>query len=271
MHYVIGDIHGCFYTLEKLLDKVQKKDSEAQLIFVGDYIDRGLNSRQVLDLVIELQKQGAVCLRGNHDDVVDWIWSGESATNLQEMVSGPLSQATVASWWLHNGFFPTIRNYFDPKQPVSLDLMMRLFVQSVPQEHKDFLRGLKLFWENETHFACHAYLSPVMELPRTLTFLPESATHDMLWSRFPASHNPTMYGGLMPAGLGLDPERCTWDRIGIFGHTPVKNYGAVTPIKHGPIRLIDTGAFMDEYLTAYCCEQDDWLLQATDSRDISSS
>ncbi|KKK95248.1 hypothetical protein LCGC14_2674730, partial [marine sediment metagenome] len=44
--------------------------------------------------------------------------------------------------------------------------------------------------------------------------------------------------------------------------------GGVAPIKHGNLRLIDTGAFQDEYLCAYNCQQDDWVLQATDSRDI---
>jgi len=270
MIYVVSDIHGCFHTLEKLLDKINTKDSDPRLIFVGDYVDRGLHSKKVIDLVIELQKQGAVCLRGNHDDIVSWICSGESSTDLQEMIRGEVTQSSVATWWLVNGLFPTIQSYVNMElSGNTLEFILQMFVGSVPQEHKDFLLGLNLFWENETHFACHAYLDPTKELPRTLTFLPESSTMDLLWSRFPAAYTDTMYGGRVPSGL--DVEHDAWDRIGVFGHTPVGVYGGVAPIKHGNIRLIDTGAFQGGYLASYIVEQDDHILQATDSRDIISS
>ncbi len=82
------------------------------------------------------------------------------------------------------------------------------------------------------------------------------SSNDLLWNRFPES---------VPSGVNCD---AVWDQIGVFGHTPVNGYGAVAPIKQGKLRLIDTGAFQGDYLTAYCCEQDDWVLESTDSRDI---
>ncbi len=60
--YVIGDVHGCFYTLEKLLKKVP---SDAEIILVGDLCDRGLYTKEVIELVI---KNNYRCLLGNHDD-----------------------------------------------------------------------------------------------------------------------------------------------------------------------------------------------------------
>lgn len=145
--------------------------------------------------------------------------------------------------------------------------LMDLFLARVPDSHKAFFRGLKLYWENETHFACHGYLDPTKELPRSLDFLPESAAIATLWSRFPQKreHSKSPYG----PGIGVDCKLpVAWNKIGVFGHSPVKGYGAVAPIKHGKIRLIDTAAFDNEYLCAYCVEQDDHVLQATDSRDI---
>ena len=63
----IGDIHGCLTALDTLLGFVQPTPSD-QLIFLGDYVDRGPDSKGVLDRLIELQRTGrVVCLRGNHE------------------------------------------------------------------------------------------------------------------------------------------------------------------------------------------------------------
>lgn len=70
--YIISDLHGCFYTLKKLIEKVRRKNESPQFVFVGDYVDRGLNSKQCVELLIQLQSEGAICLRGNHDDVMMW-------------------------------------------------------------------------------------------------------------------------------------------------------------------------------------------------------
>ena len=48
--YIIGDVHGCFYTLEKLLSKLNKN---SEIIFVGDLCDRGFYSKEVIELIIE--------------------------------------------------------------------------------------------------------------------------------------------------------------------------------------------------------------------------
>jgi len=256
MNYIISDIHGCFYTLEKLIEKVRRKDESPQFIFVGDYVDRGFRSRQCVEFVMKLQSEGAICLRGNHDDVIDWLLNEDSVTDMNEMMPEGVDPIplNVGMWWAANGLIPTIQSYLSISLVGNtLDFILKMFVSTVPKDHKDFFRGLKMHWENDTHFACHAFLNPKESLPRTLDFLPNYANYDMLWSRFPA---PT------------DCPLPVWDKIGVFGHTPIRNYGGVAPIKHGNLRLIDTGAFQDEYLCAFCVEQNDHILQATDSRDI---
>lgn len=70
--FCIGDIHGCSNTLaDLLLHKIQLKKSD-QLIFMGDYIDRGPDSKGVLDMIIHLMKQeyDITCLMGNHEDLL---------------------------------------------------------------------------------------------------------------------------------------------------------------------------------------------------------
>lgn len=60
--YVIGDVHGCYHTLLELLEKIPK---DSRIIFVGDLCDRGLYSKEVIDLVIENDYE---CILGNHED-----------------------------------------------------------------------------------------------------------------------------------------------------------------------------------------------------------
>lgn len=85
--FVISDIHGCSFTFEALLDKIEltKKD---ELILLGDYINRGKRSKQVVDKIMDLTKNGykVFCLRGNHEDMLfdsieldDWT-PGEEVT-----------------------------------------------------------------------------------------------------------------------------------------------------------------------------------------------
>ena len=75
MHYVIGDVHGCYTELMSLLDKIESQDAEAQIIFVGDWVDRGSEQKQVLDWMMEhITEDGKYqSVRGNHDEEA-WEW-----------------------------------------------------------------------------------------------------------------------------------------------------------------------------------------------------
>jgi len=91
--FAIGDIHGCFDTLEELVNnKIQLKKSD-KLILLGDYIDRGDKSKEVVEYIIDLQKKGfnILPLMGNHEamlldaydnekNTLKWIQNGGSET-----------------------------------------------------------------------------------------------------------------------------------------------------------------------------------------------
>ena len=74
--YVIGDVHGCYDELCKLFESIEKHHGgyDYRLIFVGDYVDRGPKSKEVVDFIMKMQKRGHVALMGNHEDM---IMSGE--------------------------------------------------------------------------------------------------------------------------------------------------------------------------------------------------
>ncbi|WP_164993406.1 metallophosphoesterase family protein [Macrococcus sp. DPC7161] len=65
MYFIVGDVHGCFHTLKKVL-KAWDRTCE-QLIFVGDYINKGKHSKEVVQLVRQLEREGAICIMGNHE------------------------------------------------------------------------------------------------------------------------------------------------------------------------------------------------------------
>ena len=66
---VIGDIHGEYDQLQEVLKKADYDQKQDQLILVGDYIDRGNQSRKVVKSVRELVENGAIALKGNHEDM----------------------------------------------------------------------------------------------------------------------------------------------------------------------------------------------------------
>ena len=125
----IGDIHGHIKALVGLIDLINPQ-SEDQLVFLGDYINRGPNSKGVLQFIIDLkQRCNIVCIMGNHE----------------EMMINAYSDPSTMDWFLENGGHETLQSY-GPAKNLSL----------VPQAHKDFLVGLPLYHETNQHFFVHA-------------------------------------------------------------------------------------------------------------------
>ncbi|MBG0797435.1 serine/threonine protein phosphatase [Methylocystis sp. L43] len=96
----VGDIHGMAKKLRLLLDRIddwRKLNSGGephQFVFLGDYIDRGPNSREVLQIVQDLQRDGAVCLRGNHEELM--LGATKSNLGLANFLANG-GDATIAS------------------------------------------------------------------------------------------------------------------------------------------------------------------------------
>jgi serine/threonine protein phosphatase 1 len=123
---VIGDIHGMAAKLENLLGQIDMwcaanaRAERRQLIFLGDYIDRGPDSRQVLQIVQRLQAEGAICLRGNHEELI--LRATESEGDLTNFLANG-GDATITSLRTPAAFWRT-----------------QEWVRALPTSHEDELR-----------------------------------------------------------------------------------------------------------------------------------
>jgi serine/threonine protein phosphatase 1 len=172
---VIGDIHGCSRTLRELLGNKIKISSEDQLYFVGDYIDRGPDSKGVLDYLIGLKEKGyhTVFIRGNHE----------------EMLIESLSSETYFHPWIYNGGGETLRSFgLSQADYLSLPADAKL-----PAKYMEFLSHTTYYIELDKCFIVHAGFN----------FHDDHPFHDldaMIWSRnmdydrYKAKGKPVIHG-----------------------------------------------------------------------------
>lgn len=214
--YAIGDIHGCAGLLARLL-KLIAEDAEGKkprLIFLGDYVDRGPDSKAVIDrlLTVRADQPDAVFLKGNHEQaMLDFL--AEPDRNEE---------------WLHWGGDKTLESYgladIWAKSPQSLanDLMARL-----PAAHSEFLASLELWRVFGDYAFVHAGFKPGVALS-------EQSEADCLWIRS-EFHN---------AGPKDRPHETV-----VHGHHPVRK-----PLDAGWRIDVDTGAVWSDALTAVVLE-----------------
>lgn len=151
----VGDIHGCVKALQSLLDVLQPQSDDV-LVFLGDYVDRGPDSKGVIDLLLELRTQcNTKFLLGNHEI----------------MFRGALA-GLPAHWWLSAGGSQTVTSYGG-------------LLSNVSPQHIEFLYECLPSFETENHFFVHANYLP--ELP--LDEQPEEVLYwEHLFNRMPPPH-----------------------------------------------------------------------------------
>ena len=135
----ISDIHGELELFEELLQKAEYDAGEDQLILLGDYEDRGPDSKGVLERVIELKKRGAIVLRGNHD---------------QMMLDAANDKPGAKQMWARNGALSTLQSY-DPSIKG-----MTLPTAAVFWEHVDFIKEMDYYHETDDFIFVHAGVQP---------------------------------------------------------------------------------------------------------------
>jgi serine/threonine protein phosphatase 1 len=196
----IGDIHGMQDHLARLLRAIgdyaesQGWPQPPRLVFLGDYVDRGPASREVVRLLRDLQERGTVCLRGNHEEM------------MARCRSGPFAM----SQFLANGGVATLASYADR------------FADFEEDQH--WMRALPTSYEDDLRIFVHAGL-----LPRRPLDAQDDETK--LWIRdrflnfdgaFPKyvvhGHTPVQYRGLEPVPEIKD-SRCDLDTGAVYGGT----------------------------------------------------
>ncbi len=144
---VIGDIHGRADLLDRILDTLDRNHPEARKVFVGDYVDRGPDSRAVLGRLRTLED--AVCLTGNHEEM------------LLEFLDNP---AEGAGRWLRNGGLATLSSYDIALQPDATEQEVvaasQRLAAALTDGTGDWLRARPCHWQSGTVFVTHAGPDP---------------------------------------------------------------------------------------------------------------
>lgn len=141
-YIAIGDIHGKLNLLQKLEAKLETEDLNATVVFLGDYVDRGPNSKEVIDFIMNkntFQKRERIFLLGNHESM------------FMDYINHNLSDNT----FLLNGGTATLQSYAN-----SLNIPFGNICANIPKEHLDFLKNLKLYHETDKFFFVHAGVDP---------------------------------------------------------------------------------------------------------------
>jgi len=225
--YIIGDVHGEYNTLLKLIEKLPKN---AEIIFVGDLIDRGAKSRQVIELI---RKHNYRCVLGNHEEfMIDY---GTSFTK-----SYPKStNASFMHTWYNNGGDATLYSYNLVQYTGGLTCVEN---EEGMQQFKNDIEWLKT-------------LPLYIELPNTINNLPVVITH--------ASCADVWHHHDSRNGQETFREYALWHRIppkkeskifNIYGHTPM-DFGV--EIEDNYVN-VDTGCYIKKHgyntLSAFCVQ-----------------
>jgi len=222
-YFAIGDIHGCLSQLTSLHKKILTHESfnvrEDLLIYLGDYIDRGKNSKQVIDQILKLKKDkiNIVNLLGNHDQfLIDFLINKNN--NIKN--------------WLNFGADQTFRSYNieivefikDGFENKVIDRLRDHFLNNIEESHIDFFKKLELIYSTKNHIFVHAGINPQKKLS-------EQTKEDYLWSRSREFFNKNFKS----------------EKIVVHGHTPEEN------IVSDPFRInVDSGCYFSGKLSCVC-------------------
>jgi len=147
--YAISDIHGCFKTFKSLLEKL-KFSKRDYLYILGDLIDRGPSSKEVIDYIWKLERENykVFCVKGNHD---------------QMMLDG-LQDLYMRKNWMFNGGITTMESFNANT------------ISEIPQQYFQFIEEMPYYYEVDEYILVHAGF--LFYMPN-----PFEELHSMLWQR----------------------------------------------------------------------------------------
>jgi serine/threonine protein phosphatase 1 len=235
--HAIGDIHGRLDLLTVLHDdiladrKARPHDGKDVIVYLGDYVDRGPYSREVIDYLLGDPLPGftAVHLMGNHDEAM-----------LQF-----LDDASIGPTWASFGGESTLLSYGVRTTPGLIGMrryegMRQQLVEKMPQSHAAFLRGLQLSYQAGDYLFAHAGVRPGVPLD-------QQDPDDLMWIRETFLSSSVDHG-----------------KIVVHGHTPTDE----PQVRVNRIG-IDTGAFASGILTCLVLEGGERRFLSTGTNDWS--
>jgi serine/threonine protein phosphatase 1 len=159
--FAIGDIHGCFNALRNLIETKIILTNTDKIILLGDYIDRGSNSKEVVDYIITLIEKGfdIIPLMGNHESILLEV----------------LENDDYLAKWIRNGGTETM-NSFGIKS-----------IKQLSNRYIVFFKGLRPYYSFDNFLFVHAGFNDTCENPF-------NDTYEMLWSRNQVYSHPLLSG-----------------------------------------------------------------------------
>ena len=221
--FAIGDIHGCLNQLisihQKILSHEKYKKEEDLIIYLGDYIDRGPKSKQVVNEIIKFKNKGfkTYFLMGNHDEM---------------MIDFLLNKINNLKNWLNFGADQTFRSYDievvefikDGFDDYIIDKLREILIEKLGNNHINFFTNLKLKFSVSQYLFVHAGIDPIKNFA-------EQTKKDYLWSRSSDFFHKDFKA----------------EKIIVHGHTPEKD------IIDLPGRInVDTGCYFSGKLSCVC-------------------
>ena len=208
--YAIGDLHGQLVELDRVLSLIESDGGpDARIVFLGDYIDRGPDSRGVIDRLIAGRDAGRdwITLLGNHDRMFAWFMEDRPRHD---------PHLFVGYHWLHErlGGVETLGSYgveFDGQ--IRLEDLHAMAQAAVPRSHVAFLRDLPAMHQTADLAFVHAGIRPGIPLS-------EQHENDLVWIRQAFNNH-----------AGAHPK------LIVHGHTPVDR-----ATHYGNRVNLDTGA-----------------------------
>jgi len=194
--YVIGDIHGCFRTFRYLVEENIRLTPGDTLYLLGDYIDRGPDSKAVIDYIFNLRNNlyKVISLMGNHEF----------------MILAALSDLEFHKLWMLNSGYTTLRDFGVPEK----ETRNPESILNIPEPYLDFFRELSLHEATDGYFLTHACFDGRTENPL-------DDADSMIWRRVESYNEGFLKGrvlihGHTPASLDDIRRRVEDPRSNIF-------------------------------------------------------
>lgn len=270
MQWIIGDIHGCLHTLTELIEGILREDATPKFYFVGDYVDRGLYSKQTIDFLLQLRtRYPCYFCRGNHDDIIVHLL-GLPSISYWGNYARSAEPMDVIEWAKKHGLDKTFLSYYPEIVASNWCINNKFdgwFAADFP-EHFTFFRDLNMFIETDEFFVTHAAPPAITDLSR----LNQDEYNRMIWER--------KWFSDIDDGASQEDSRIyhEWGcKPWFVGHTPTQNMetrprGEIFVIdKWKSVKFIDTGSFLRRRqggISAYCWERKSAISVRTHAKDI---
>lgn len=225
--YVFPDIHGNVSLLEKALVRIlplrNTKNAVDKIIFLGDYVDRHVDSAAVIDLLIslkEIYKDQIICIKGNHED----LFLKSLGIDCSDLI-----QNLNCKTWKSNGGIQTISSYIKraglKDNPYNFKITQ--LKEIIPNSHIEFLNSCLDYYQEDEYVFVHGGYEPAYPMEQ---YLEKYSVFNLYWDGSDRNLFNYVKSILFLKG------KLHWNHVVVCGHS-----GPI-PIFHPNYRMIDAGA-----------------------------